>query len=74
MATTNNLPLAVDDGIVRDRLDMFLEILAIGSAIADIEQRHGLDLADERQRQQRAGATVIEQLRFLLIRPPATVH
>ena len=56
-------------GIVADRLELFLEIESIGSALTLLEQRFGTfaDLEDVRRRQQVVRSVVLEQLRCLLM-------
>jgi hypothetical protein len=64
--------------LLADRLDVLIEIEAIGEALTAIEERHGYDdaeIQDARHRQQRIRGVVLEQLRAILFAGhTATVH
>jgi predicted ATPase with chaperone activity len=68
--------LTMNSVLLRDRLDLLIEVESISETIAVCEQRYGThaDFDEVRQRVQAVRATVIEQLRALMAWDAHTVH
>ena len=67
---------STDRALLRDRLELRIELEDIGEALAAIERRDGLHESIEavRQRQQRARGIVAAQVRALLDTEATRVH